>query len=290
MPLKLRSRVSVLESNTEGKRQYQRMQVEQWLNNYHTKIDSLECEYTSRTLALGMIGRRSSGHMITGTNSIMEGTRERSKSKSYASSEKARYGSSAYGSRHVAHRLRRAQPAHDVIDKPMRGHGLMQAIARVNSVFKDKPGGPDDCRTSSPFPNTSRHLEPPGQPENPSSAAHQRVRMTSSPASPVNRPGPSGISVLRRGGSAGRIGTQAPTSAIARRPRQSDLIGLDIRTSPVCRPCRPRCRRRSARHRDRANTTSPDCRARCHSLRSSARWRRRPSSRCRQRSRSRASG
>ncbi len=27
------------------------------------------------------------------------------------------------------------------IDKPMRGHGLMQAIARVNRVFGDKPGG-----------------------------------------------------------------------------------------------------------------------------------------------------
>jgi type I restriction enzyme R subunit len=27
------------------------------------------------------------------------------------------------------------------VDKPMRGHNLMQAIARVNSVFKDKPGG-----------------------------------------------------------------------------------------------------------------------------------------------------
>lgn len=27
------------------------------------------------------------------------------------------------------------------IDKPMRSHGLMQAIARVNRVFKDKPGG-----------------------------------------------------------------------------------------------------------------------------------------------------
>ena len=27
------------------------------------------------------------------------------------------------------------------IDKPMRGHSLMQAIARVNRVFKDKPGG-----------------------------------------------------------------------------------------------------------------------------------------------------
>ncbi|MEO2090491.1 MAG: type I restriction endonuclease subunit R, partial [Gemmataceae bacterium] len=26
-------------------------------------------------------------------------------------------------------------------DKPMKGHGLMQAIARVNRVFKDKPGG-----------------------------------------------------------------------------------------------------------------------------------------------------
>jgi type I restriction enzyme R subunit len=27
------------------------------------------------------------------------------------------------------------------VDKPMRGHGLMQAIARVNRVFRNKPGG-----------------------------------------------------------------------------------------------------------------------------------------------------
>lgn len=27
------------------------------------------------------------------------------------------------------------------IDKPMKGHNLMQAIARVNRVFGDKPGG-----------------------------------------------------------------------------------------------------------------------------------------------------
>ena len=27
------------------------------------------------------------------------------------------------------------------LDKPMRGHGLMQAIARVNRVFGDKPAG-----------------------------------------------------------------------------------------------------------------------------------------------------
>ena len=26
-------------------------------------------------------------------------------------------------------------------DKPMHGHGLMQAIARVNRVFRDKQGG-----------------------------------------------------------------------------------------------------------------------------------------------------
>ena len=36
------------------------------------------------------------------------------------------------------------------IDKPMKGHNLMQAIARVNRVFKDKPGGLivdyGDCR------------------------------------------------------------------------------------------------------------------------------------------------
>ena len=27
------------------------------------------------------------------------------------------------------------------LDKPMKGHGLMQAIARVNRVFRDKPAG-----------------------------------------------------------------------------------------------------------------------------------------------------
>jgi type I restriction enzyme R subunit len=27
------------------------------------------------------------------------------------------------------------------VDKPMKGHNLMQAIARVNRVFRDKPGG-----------------------------------------------------------------------------------------------------------------------------------------------------
>src|SRR3954453_4632377 len=27
------------------------------------------------------------------------------------------------------------------VDKPMQGHGLMQAIARVNRVFKNKPSG-----------------------------------------------------------------------------------------------------------------------------------------------------
>jgi type I restriction enzyme, R subunit len=33
-------------------------------------------------------------------------------------------------------------PLHTMyLDKPMYGHGLMQAIARVNRVFKDKPGG-----------------------------------------------------------------------------------------------------------------------------------------------------
>ena len=44
-------------------------------------------------------------------------------------------------------------------DKPMRGHGLMQAIARVNRVFRDKPGGLVvdylDWLT-----NSSRHLLP----------------------------------------------------------------------------------------------------------------------------------
>ncbi len=31
------------------------------------------------------------------------------------------------------------------VDKPVRGDGLMQATARVNQVFKDKPGGGSDA-------------------------------------------------------------------------------------------------------------------------------------------------
>jgi type I restriction enzyme R subunit len=35
-----------------------------------------------------------------------------------------------------------APPLHTLyVDKPMKGHGLMQAVARVNRVWKDKPGG-----------------------------------------------------------------------------------------------------------------------------------------------------
>jgi hypothetical protein len=32
-------------------------------------------------------------------------------------------------------------PFHQYVNKPMAGHNLMQAIARVNRVFKDKEGG-----------------------------------------------------------------------------------------------------------------------------------------------------
>jgi type I restriction enzyme R subunit len=38
-------------------------------------------------------------------------------------------------------RVLRAESPSLVINKPMQGHGLMQAIARVNRVFRDKPGG-----------------------------------------------------------------------------------------------------------------------------------------------------
>ena len=41
----------------------------------------------------------------------------------------------------MADRLRRAVLYTLYIDKPMRDHGLLQAIARVNRVFRDKPGG-----------------------------------------------------------------------------------------------------------------------------------------------------
>ena len=37
--------------------------------------------------------------------------------------------------------IRKLSVHHRRADKPMRGHGLMQAIARVNRVFQDKPAG-----------------------------------------------------------------------------------------------------------------------------------------------------
>ncbi len=43
--------------------------------------------------------------------------------------------------RQVADGLRRALPAHDVRGQADAGHGLIQAIARVNRFFRDKPGG-----------------------------------------------------------------------------------------------------------------------------------------------------
>ncbi len=36
------------------------------------------------------------------------------------------------------------------VDKPMKGHGLMQAIARVNRVFRDKPPGSSSTTSASP--------------------------------------------------------------------------------------------------------------------------------------------
>ena len=46
-----------------------------------------------------------------------------------------------YRARHVAYGFDAPSLHTMYVDKPMRGHGLMQAIARVNRVFKDKPGG-----------------------------------------------------------------------------------------------------------------------------------------------------
>ncbi|WP_461310252.1 type I restriction enzyme subunit R domain-containing protein [Azonexus hydrophilus] len=36
------------------------------------------------------------------------------------------------------------------VDKPTKGHNLMQAIARVNRVFKNKPGGLGWTTSASP--------------------------------------------------------------------------------------------------------------------------------------------
>ncbi|GIV83934.1 MAG: hypothetical protein KatS3mg052_0941 [Candidatus Roseilinea sp.] len=52
-----------------------------------------------------------------------------------------RSAQTGHRARYVAHRLRRPSLHTLYLDKPMRGHGLMQAIARVNRVFRDKPGG-----------------------------------------------------------------------------------------------------------------------------------------------------
>jgi type I restriction enzyme, R subunit len=43
------------------------------------------------------------------------------------------------------------------VDKPMQGHGLMQAIARVNRVFKNKPGGLHSCRALHALHRCSAH-------------------------------------------------------------------------------------------------------------------------------------
>lgn len=48
----------------------------------------------------------------------------------------------SHRARHVADRYFDAPCLHTLyVDKPMRGQGLMQAVARVNRVWKDKPGG-----------------------------------------------------------------------------------------------------------------------------------------------------
>ena len=56
------------------------------------------------------------------------------------------------------------------VDKPMQGHGLMQAIARVNRVWRDKPGGlvvdyigigPELRMAIAQYANLKQHTEPP---------------------------------------------------------------------------------------------------------------------------------
>ena len=56
------------------------------------------------------------------------------------------------------------------VDKPMQGHGLMQAIARVNRVWRDKPGGlvvdyigigPELRAAIAQYTNLREHAEPP---------------------------------------------------------------------------------------------------------------------------------
>ena len=42
------------------------------------------------------------------------------------------------------------------VDKPMRGHGLMQAITRVNRVFKDKPAASSSTISGSPMNSSAR--------------------------------------------------------------------------------------------------------------------------------------
>ena len=51
-----------------------------------------------------------------------------------------------------------APPVHTMyVDKPMQGAGLMQAIARVNRTFADKPGVPVRCRHGRPPPRPVGH-------------------------------------------------------------------------------------------------------------------------------------
>ena len=64
-------------------------------------------------------------------------------------------------------------------DKPMQGHGLMQAIARVNRVFRDKPGGlvVDYLGLADQLKKRARHLHRerrPGRPDLRHRAGHRR--------------------------------------------------------------------------------------------------------------------
>lgn len=92
------------------------------------------------------------------------------------------------------------------VDKPMRDHGLLQAIARVNRVFRDKPGGlvvdyigiGEDLRTSLQNYDSETVEEPTIPLERAVRGLHEKHEILRDMFHPVGFAGFSGMSVSER--------------------------------------------------------------------------------------------
>ena len=169
------------------------------------------------------------------------------------------------------------------VDKPMRGHGLMQAIARVNRVFRDKPGGlvvdylglADELQAGAgDLHRERRHGQDghrPGRGRGRDAGEVRGLPAACSTAS-TGRRGPRGTPQERLGAAAGGAGAHprpggrqgaaaAARSPSCRRPsrwrcrtRRRCASATTSASSRPCAPCWPRARPASARP-TRSSTT-----------------------------------